>query len=425
MPDIDGDKVGDFAVGQPRFPKEGSLFVYSGKTGKLLYFYIHNESPALFAHQLSYCGDVDGDGKPDLVVAAPDSRSGGWGRGAVHVFSLAKRRILRSDRGRVDLSRFGLTCRVIGDVDLDRVPDYAATISQDRVVEVRSGKTGQVLRSFSYAAHLRQRFGAPGDVNGDGRADLAIAAIGTGAVDRGEFRVLSPFDGATIHAPFRPDSERVTAVGGVGDFDVDGVGDIGFATTGRFVIVSGKSGRRVYERVGATLYERIVGGADMTGDSVDDFILGVPSFNRGRGYAIAFSSRSRSLSAGRSSLSLEKGGSQDMALRATSAHGSKFYLILGSASGDKPGIALGAAGTLPLNADAWFEFTLANPNVLPLVATLGRLNSSGGGLPSFRIPPMFEPGLRGTQLHHAAVVFNRSLNGIDFLSTSCPLRLER
>lgn len=75
--DVTGDGHDDFAIGAPG-QSGGTIFfgtvkLYSGADGELLdELRVQTSSSSLFGYCLSAAGDVDGDGKGDLIVGSPD-----------------------------------------------------------------------------------------------------------------------------------------------------------------------------------------------------------------------------------------------------------------------------------------------------------------------------------------------------------------
>ena len=99
------------------------------------------------------------------------------------------------------------------------------------------------------------------------------------------------------------------------------------------------------------------------------------------------------------------GGRQELRVLAGAAHAGQAYLLGGSLSGTEPGFPL-AGLHVPLVPDAYFAFTLANPNSTFLPGSFGVLDAAGRGVAAFVLPPNL-PGaaaLAGETLHHAALV---------------------
>ncbi len=110
------------------------------------------------------------------------------------------------------------------------------------------------------------------------------------------------------------------------------------------------------------------------------------------------------LTAGAPFLSLAAGGSQDLTLNAGPAFAGDFYVLLGSATGTQPGIALPGGLTLPLNFDFYTQITLESSNTVNFVNTVGVLSPSGQASASIVLPAVPAPALQGLNLHHAFLV---------------------
>ena len=94
VPDVDGDGAGDVIVGAvfedpgPSPPAAGRAYVFSGVTGAPLHTLASpNEEPeGFFGTAVAGVGDVDGDGRGDVIVGAGES-GGALNAGRAYVFS--------------------------------------------------------------------------------------------------------------------------------------------------------------------------------------------------------------------------------------------------------------------------------------------------------------------------------------------------
>lgn len=183
-----------------------------------------------FGHEVGAAGDVNGDGWPDVAVAAP-----GWGEGTsrvgrVFVFSGADGSLLREVRGRVG-ERFGVRLEGAEDVDGDGAADLrVAAVARDaeaRFVErlhAISGRTGERLYVKDVLVWDPRAEGLlEEDLSRDGVVDAADVALAVEGLARGGMRVDLDGDGVWTSV----DVGRVLeAVGRVG-------GEVGEAATGR------------------------------------------------------------------------------------------------------------------------------------------------------------------------------------------------
>jgi len=226
----------------------GMLVARSPKTGKEIWKYAETESGNL-GWDLTLAGDQDGDGHPDLFVGAP-----------------------MQETGRVYLV---------------------------------SGKNGTVLRTYSppvasgkfgwYVARLD-------DLDGDGRADLAVGAPyakGSDGAMLGEVWVLSSASGKELLRLKGTDRRGAfgSVLAPVGDLDGDGKGDLAVAEPatedatrslpGQLYIYSTASGKELRHWTGTqpgALYGRmVVSAGDLDGDGVDALAIGAPWYRRDAG----------------------------------------------------------------------------------------------------------------------------------------------
>jgi hypothetical protein len=108
------------------------------------------------------------------------------------------------------------------------------------------------------------------------------------------------------------------------------------------------------------------------------------------------------LAASGATASIGAQGSQALALDAGPAHAGSVYLVLGSTTGSAPPLLVDGVA-LALVPDAYFAFTLANPNSAIVPGSLGVLDAAGDAQASVQIPPGTSATLAGMQLWHAFV----------------------
>lgn len=234
--DLDGDGVGDLAVGSAHDDISGAVSgaVYmlllntdgSVKASTTIASEI-NGGPALatydsFGRSVTVTGDLDGDGIVDLAVGANHDDTGGNLRGAVHILFLnsdgsarAATKIASGVNGGPLLANgdsFGSSVASVGDLDGDGVHDLAIGASYDHLDGYARGAVHLLLLNPDGSAKSSTRIssdtdGGPslsdadtfgtsvaslGDLNGDDVTDLAVGARldDTGGSTRGAVHVL-------------------------------------------------------------------------------------------------------------------------------------------------------------------------------------------------------------------------------------------
>ena len=253
--DLDGDGHGDVIVGAPRTSIAGRLagrvYVLSGRTGAVIWIRDGLRAGDVFGTAVSGLADLDGDGKPEQGVGARNAppQAGGL------AFVLAGRdgsitRTLHPVGSAVDFGWFFV--HATGDADGDGVGDIYVgdfTDSQRGAGTGRgylfSGASGERIRTMNAEAPgdgLGVGRGIP-DVDGDGRADLILAAwtSSAGAPVGGRAYVISGRNGQilrVITGAVANASLGVDAVG-MGDVNGDGLPDYLLTTTNAAYIVAG------------------------------------------------------------------------------------------------------------------------------------------------------------------------------------------
>ena len=321
--DLDGDLIGDLAVGAPDDDEAGQrdsgvVNVFMGRTGGLgtgdddLW---HQGRPIGgspgpddgFGAALA-CGDFDGDGRDDLAVGAPTDF---LGRGVVNV-------IYGSGSG---------------------------------LIAVGSQLLHQDVDGVDGAAESGDRFGASlaaGDFDGDGRDDLAIGAPGDGA--GGAVNILYGSASGLTAAGSQLWSQATSGIKGdaeagdgfgsslaVGDFDGNGRDDLAVGVPGEnrnrgaAAVIYGKAsgltaaGDQLWRQGSAGIqgdaergdvFGKAVAAGDLDGDGRDDLAVGAPGENDDRGaVAVLYGSKSKLSAAGDDSWMQGSGGVRGSAER--------------------------------------------------------------------------------------------------------------
>lgn len=292
--DLNGDARSDFAIGNPTLNgNAGTVRVLSGVDGSTL-LELHGRTNERFGHALAGVGDLNADGKPEILIGA----NGGSGRAFIH--SGANGAVLHElSAPAAGNIRFGAGVTGMKDLTGDGINDLAVAAPKEGAgaVYLYSGlNVSQIRRiaatsgAFSFGGFFT---GDAGDVDADGKHDLYVGDADASNSD-GRAQVFSGADGREL---FRIDGANGEGVGpgrGAGDVDGDGhadliVGSYLAAGGGRVRVFSGKSGA-VLETfnspaAGMTFGFDAVGVGDLNNDGKLDFLVGAN--NGARAYAIA------------------------------------------------------------------------------------------------------------------------------------------
>ena len=182
--DVDGDGASDVLVGAPG---EGHVFIFSGRTGNLLFDIASPVAENLHSFGTVVAGgkDFNRDGKADFVVGSPNLD--GF-RGTAYIFNGSDGSLQRTllPQTRQPFAKFGSSVCVSDDLTGDRRPDVAVGapgqnvngLLQAGAITVFDGRRGRVIQTISSASpQKRGLFGtgiASADFDGN-RIDTIIA----------------------------------------------------------------------------------------------------------------------------------------------------------------------------------------------------------------------------------------------------------
>ncbi len=254
-----------------------------------------------FGVSVSGAGDVNGDGRPDLIVGAWFDDNNGISSGSARVFSSSDGSTLFTFYGDDAFDEFGWSVSGAGDINGDGYADLIVGALSDAnngtssgSVRLISGINGSTLFSIN-GDSARDQYGisvsGAGDVNGDGIPDLIVGARfdDNNGTDSGSARVLSGLDASTLFTYYGESAfdEFGISVSGAGDVNGDGFADLIVGArlddnngldSGSARLISGSDGSTLFTFNGDTSgdeFGRSVSSAgDVNGDGTPDLIIG-------------------------------------------------------------------------------------------------------------------------------------------------------
>jgi hypothetical protein len=262
----------------------------------------HPAASDRYGTSLASIGDVNSDGVPDFVVGNLADDLGASEGGSVTLYSGVDRRILCRATGATG-DNLGVSVAATGDMNGDRIPDFAGSEPTHDAVAVFSGADcspiARCVDSATSVANLGGDHGLAGfvDVTGDGIPEILAGADHSGTLlhygGRAVVFTVSASGACTVLRTLDdPDlaiySYLGYAVSGLADVTGDGVADIavgesGYANyAGCVLIFSGAGGtfvRRIVDPAGASndhLGESLATIQCLDGDGIRELVVGSP-----------------------------------------------------------------------------------------------------------------------------------------------------
>jgi hypothetical protein len=269
--DINGDGYADVIAGAPYFDNnendEGAAFTYHGDSAGIITTFSHriesNQVGALLGGSVASAGDVNGDGKSDVIVGA-----------------------IAYDQGQTD--------------------EGAAFVHHGSVLGINV-VAATVLEMNQPNANMGQDVASAGDVNGDGFSDVIVGAsrYDNGQTDEGAAFVyygtaggIIPVLGGMLECN-QAAANMGFSVSAAGDLNGDGYGDVvvgadkfgnGQATEGAAFVFDGSpngiltsfSASLESNQAGAQLGQSVASAGDVNGDGYSDLVIGALNYDNGQ-----------------------------------------------------------------------------------------------------------------------------------------------
>lgn len=324
--DVDGDGFDDVVAGVPYYDGiylgEGGAHVFLGDASGLAtnriggvteYWLARPSLPGHFGQSVKGAGDVNGDGKADVIVGAPSHNTG-----YVYVYYDWANFTRWTAGGDQANEGFGGSVSGAGDINGDGFDDIIIGASGysnylGRAVVFLGGTNGLslnpawVVKGSQPSGLYGTSVSGAGDVNGDDIDDVIVGTSNYSNVEQGEggaFVYLGTTNGLTTNAVWTAEGNQAYAsfgssVSTAGDVNGDGYDDVivgapyysnGQSSEGAaFVYLGGPNGLNATpfwfaeaNQESAYFGTSVSTAGDVNGDGYDDVIVGAPYYSNGQ-----------------------------------------------------------------------------------------------------------------------------------------------
>ncbi len=279
----------------------GSAVIISGLDGSAIWTFTGDSGSDLFGWSTAAAGDVDGDGVDDVLIGALQDEGGGSpsNAGSITAYSGDTGALIHRIYGTVLNGNLGSKVGRAGDVNGDGRADLIA--AQQGFARVYSGLDASLLHDLNVGGGGSSGLAVSGGIDADldGFSDLIVGAPGT-ASSAGRVVVFSGGSRAVLwDLPGDLAGDSLGAgVAGTGDLDGDGHGDFvagmpgsdgGGSSSGALRAYSGRDGSVLFTVSGSAPNDRI-GAATGAGADIDldGFPDAIGSATSGKAKSVSF-----------------------------------------------------------------------------------------------------------------------------------------
>lgn len=276
--DLDADGIKDVVVGTSGGDK--SVRALSGKSGTPLWTFntnIYGNGGAVY--QVDAGRDFNNDGLPDVLAATGDDINE---QGPKRIF------LINGATGSMIWERYAMgpafSVISVDDFTGDGVPDALAGASNEAETQAWvhgiNGATGSISWSVQPAGTSVWALAQIDDVNGDSIDDVMVGSFSA----NGNYYALNATTGATLWTE-STGASLVMQFEVLGDVNNDGYNDIAIGHVApHTAVISGLTGQYIWSQSTADNAWYLANGGDLTGDGINDLMVGTLYLNNAAYY---------------------------------------------------------------------------------------------------------------------------------------------